>query len=61
MSGLQPIITNTICTDHTTLLQADETPEEIQQAMFAMKEGKAPGPDSFAVEFFKRNREVEGF
>ncbi|KAL3513005.1 hypothetical protein ACH5RR_025722 [Cinchona calisaya] len=38
-------------------LEKEVSEMEIRNALFAMKEGKSPGPDGFTVDFYTRNWE----
>jgi hypothetical protein len=48
------LITKQITNVQCAMLQVEVTDAEIKATVFAMKNEKAPGPDGFSVEFFKK-------
>lgn len=60
METMKEVITKKISEEMKDTSQAEVTKEEINQALLAMKNDKAPVPDGFTEEFFKQNWEVVG-
>jgi hypothetical protein len=54
------LISVAISTDQAALLEKEITADEIKDALFNMKNNKAPGPDGFPVEFFKSAWSIVG-
>lgn len=52
---LEKIIIKKISVEQEAMLSAVVTDVEIQKAVFAIKDEKAPGPDGYKANFFKRN------
>jgi hypothetical protein len=46
--------------DKMEMLEKPVEKKEIYQAMFGMKNNKAPGPDGFTATFYKQNGDVVG-
>lgn len=40
--------------DHNAMLMRPIEHEEVEEAVFQMEKGKAPGPDGFTVDFFQQ-------
>eukprot|EP00253_Pinus_taeda_P018186 PITA_18186 len=47
-----------ITEEHNNKLEQDPTVEEIREATFSMQQDKAPGPDGFAVAFYRQHWET---
>jgi hypothetical protein len=54
------LITKRVSATQYAMLQAEVTDAEIKATVFAMKNDKAPGPDGFPIEFFKKSWSVVG-
>ena len=54
------LITKRITNVQCAMLQAEVVNAEIKATVFAMKNEKALGPDSFSIEFFKKAWSIVG-
>ncbi|KAL3513886.1 hypothetical protein ACH5RR_026603 [Cinchona calisaya] len=54
------IITKHVTTVQVQVLKVEITEMEIKQAICSMKDGKAPRPDGFSIEFYKQNWKIIG-
>ncbi|CAN0924498.1 hypothetical protein LINGRAHAP2_LOCUS34221 [Linum grandiflorum] len=53
--NLDGLVDMTVTEDQQQMLDADVSRDEIQAALFSMKGDKAPGPDGYTADFFKRS------
>jgi len=60
LQEIQAVLQHSLGADHVQSLSHPVTDVEVYDTLFSLSVGKAPGPDGFNVEFFKRNWEVVG-
>jgi len=54
------LITDQLSSDQHSALIAPVTSSEIKEAMFSLKRNKAPGPDGYPADFFKKTWDIVG-
>ena len=52
---MRRIVPHILITEQYREFSSQIVDEEIWRVMFALKDGKAPGPDGYTVEFFEQN------